>query len=121
MSGFSVTVLGPNATEDATSVTISKQDLADNAGLTVVDQVDGEALLAAIVIASAALGLSVTNRDGDDDAEIDPSATQQVGINPPITGVVPRVDSDGNVNFFKRDSITIDFDISLSTFNPNDY
>ncbi|MHC5726424.1 MAG: hypothetical protein ACYTXY_20285 [Nostoc sp.] len=123
MSGFSLqAVFGANAVQDSSTITIWKQDLADNAGLTPVDEVDGEAALAAVVIQAAGLGLDTTHRDGDDDDdEINALPTQQVGINPPVTGIVPRVDSDGNVNFFKRDSITIDFDVSVSGFNPDDY
>ncbi|MHC5714075.1 MAG: hypothetical protein ACYTX0_18500, partial [Nostoc sp.] len=101
MSGFTLQgVFGKNASQDASTITLWKQDLSDNAGLSVVDEVDGEALLAAVVISAAALGLDTTHRDGDDDDdEINALPTQQVGINPPVTGIVPRVDSEGNVNF----------------------
>ncbi|MBN3897102.1 MAG: hypothetical protein HWQ41_18040 [Nostoc sp. NOS(2021)] len=121
MSGFSLqAVFGANAIQDGSTITLWKQDLTDNAGLTFAEEIDGEAVLAAVVIQAAALGLDTTHRDGDDD-EIDPNGDQQVAINPPATGVVPRVDGEGNVTFFKRDSIAIDFDVSLSNFNANDY
>ncbi|MHC5713752.1 MAG: hypothetical protein ACYTX0_16805, partial [Nostoc sp.] len=68
MSGFTLQgVFGSNASQDASTITLWKQDLSDNAGLSVVDEVDGEALLAAVVISAAALGLDTTHRDGDDD------------------------------------------------------
>jgi hypothetical protein len=113
-------VLGPNSSQDATSITISKQDLSDNSGLTVVDEVDGEGAIAAIVITAAALGLNVTNRDGDGE-EIDPSTSQQIAISGPTTTVVPRVDSEDSVTFYKRDTLTIDLDFPLAGINPDNY
>ncbi len=113
-------IFGDGATQDATSITISKSDLSDNSGFTPVEEADGESVFVALFIQAQALGLDTLHRDGDQ-GEVDPNLNQQVAINPAITNIVPRQDDEGNVSFFKRDSFTVDLDVLLLPINPDDY
>jgi len=120
MSNFTLQqVAGDNSVQDSDTITYAKADLAQNTGLTALEENDGEEIVAATVLQWAALGLDTDHRDGTD--IIDGNFSQQVAINPPVTSFVTRQDDDGNNVWFKRDSYTIDFDKPLGTVNPNDY
>ncbi|MEH2458639.1 hypothetical protein [Nostoc sp.] len=113
-------IFGDAATQDESTITISKLDLANSSRFTVVDEADGESIFVAIMVQAYALGLDALHRDGDD-GEVDQNLNQQVAINPPITNVVPRQDDEGNVSFYKRDSFIVDLDVPILPINPDDY
>lgn len=112
-------IFGDNAVQDADSITIAKADLTQNTGFTAADENDGESVLAALLFQAKALGLDTEHRDGNEEA--DPNITQQIAIGSVTTNLVSRVDSEGNITNFLRDSYTIDLDIPTQPVTPDNY
>ncbi|ACC80341.1 hypothetical protein [Nostoc punctiforme] len=110
MSGQSLaSVLGANATQTSSTVTISKADLA-SVGLTASGANDGEAIFAAIVLLAKQYLTS----------------SNQVAI-PAIQTIINDVAQPSyvtrNGQLYKRDSMTIAFDKATTNpvLDPDDY
>ena len=101
-------VFGANATQNESTLTISKSDLAA-IGLTPKVENTGESLFASI-IALAQQNLTEDNRDTNID--------QSVTITDNLPSLVTRNDDN-----YRQESKTINFEKKddQSTFNPNDY
>lgn len=105
-------IFGANATQDANTITISKADLAANAGLNPSANNTGESLLVAVV-KQAALTLNDANQENNPEQSISISLSE----NP---SNIPR-----NEALFFRNTYTVELDSiidpSLLVIDPNKY
>lgn len=104
-----VQIFGVNATQTATTLTISKADLA-SAGLTALANNTGESLLIAVLL-RAQQQLTQTNQDAN--------VEQNVVIS---NGFLPSFVSRNNTTY-RQDTLTVAMDklAGSSTIDPDDY
>ncbi len=108
-----IQVFGTNATQTATTLTISKNDLVAT-GLTLADDIPAEKLLAAI-LKQAATTLSEENRDTNIDQSVAVSQSSIPSFTTRVNGTVTAT--------YIRDSFTVELDKAYSStgIDPDDY
>ena len=120
MSGFTLQqVFGYNSSQDSNQIIINKSDLSQT-GFIPSTENDGESIFTALVVSAMNNGLNSSSRDGDETS--DPNPNQQIAVSFLQTSYISRNDNNENLAPFKRDTLTVDFDLPLpSSINPNSY